>query len=302
VPVASRALRVAVSTALLLLAGAYDAVVQQLPAAAAATQQPAYAIWPLGDSITFGLTGSSARIPGGYRAPLDADLTAANVAHLFVGTSNQNPTQLLLNEGEAQHDGHSGYRVDQVTADLNGVAGGGSDAGGYWLTGAGTRAAITPDVVVIHLGTNDILQRYDPGITYPTASGQVDYSQASQRAQFVKDLTLGLAGLVEAIYRQRPQTRIVLSAIAPIETSTYLAATTDFFQGVSRLVSYERGLGRAVVMADVFHAFFLSPTSGQFAPGLMSAGGIHPTTAGYAVMAGVFTGAIRQLLAPAARS
>src|SRR5256885_15576225 len=83
--------------------------------ASTAEPSPAYQIWPLGDSITEGMTNSAALVPGGYRAPLNDLLTSAGVVHQFVGTSTANPTLALIQQAETQHDGHPGYRIDQIS-------------------------------------------------------------------------------------------------------------------------------------------------------------------------------------------
>src|SRR4051812_13367667 len=103
------------------------------PASPAAAADPVE-IYPLGDSITWGYTPTTAS-PGGYRAPLDAILTRAGVDHLFVGTMQDNPTPAMTATAQDHHDGHQGYRVDQDDVDLDGVAGGPTDGGGHWLTG-----------------------------------------------------------------------------------------------------------------------------------------------------------------------
>jgi lysophospholipase L1-like esterase len=267
-------------------------------AGAARADTTTYNVWPLGDSITEGMTNGGGLVPGGYRAPLNDLLNTAGVSHVFVGTSTVNPTTALVQQAENHHDGHPGYRVDQISADLTGVANGNSDDGGYWLPGVGTRGPITPDVIVIHLGTNDILQDYDPGVSYPTSSGLADYSNATQRHKFVTDLTVRLGTLVESLYTLRPQTRIVLADIAPLEINADTSVNGDYYYGVLQLLAHDQALHRRIVLADVYHSFFttsnIAPT---WTPGLMSTGGVHPTSAGYRVMAGVIATAVEKAFA-----
>src|SRR3954471_2629653 len=106
-------------------------------------------VLPLGDSITLGVSDGMPRraSPGGYRSPLDSLLQKARIPHVFVGTMTINPSPTLMARGDTHHEGHNRYRVDQVSADLNGVANGPSDNGGHWLTGSSEHTPIYPDVV-----------------------------------------------------------------------------------------------------------------------------------------------------------
>jgi lysophospholipase L1-like esterase len=261
-------------------------------------------IYPLGDSITVGVTGVDNNLgleaisPGGYRAPLDSMLSGDDIWHQFVGTSQLNHTPNMSMRGQQWHDGHGGYRIDQVMTDLTGVAHGPTDDGGYWLTGIrGRRAAIYPNVVIIHLGTNDIFQRWDPAYDYPTPSGLADYSVQSQRDQFVADMTVRLERLVEKIYQLRPAARIVLSSIVPFGTVTCDQVTGEYGRGIEGLVQKEQRRGRAMVFANVWQAFTLHVGRGTTTRvGLMSEDTHHPTALGYQVMARVYLDAMRRLL------
>jgi lysophospholipase L1-like esterase len=249
-------------------------------------------VYPLGDSITYGNT-YQANTPGGYRGPLDALLTATNVPHEFVGAVADNSTPVLDAEGQAHHDGHPGYRIDQDAADLDGDAHAYYDAGGSWLTGTPFRAPIFPDVAVIHLGTNDIGQRWDAGTTYPTGDGLVNYGDATQRATFVAHMTARLQGLVDKIRTLRPDCRIVLSNVIPIGLTTTDVVTPEYATAIAGLVSTERAAGARIVLADVWSAFATATPAGNvMVPGLMSADSVHPTPAGYAAMAAVYAQAI----------
>ena len=92
-------------------------------------------VMPLGDSITDGLT-----VPGGYRIGLWQRFTANGYKVDFVGSLSNGPATL----GDHDHEGHSGWRIDQIDANITG-----------WLT------TYQPHTVLLHLGTNDISQNYD---------------------------------------------------------------------------------------------------------------------------------------------
>ena len=282
-----------------LLTGAVSAPAE--PAAAATAPQ----IWPLGDSITLGLSGGAAAAgttaegstPGGYRAPLDADLSQDGVAHLFVGTSTANSTPVLTAEGQNHHDGHSGYRIDQDAADLDGVAGGPTDDGGYWMTRSSD--PIRPDLVIVLLGSNDILQHYDPATRFPTATGQADYSDPAQVATFVSDMTARLQSLIGRIENLQPGTRLVLSDVPPIGTGKADTVTGPYATAVRNLAAQESRAGVDVAFVDVYSQFVESTAQGEVVvPGMIGPDGVHPTPAGYQVMAGVYRTAVESMLAP----
>jgi lysophospholipase L1-like esterase len=90
-----------------------------------------YKIMPLGDSITRGVTGSSA--PGGYRDDLKNLLTDEFVNSDFVGS---------LSDGsfsDPQHEGHEGATVDYVNNNVT-----------SWVSNA------SPQFVLLNIGTNDL--------------------------------------------------------------------------------------------------------------------------------------------------
>jgi beta-lactam-binding protein with PASTA domain/lysophospholipase L1-like esterase len=97
-------------------------------------------IMPLGDSITRGWYGSVYQ--WGYREPLYVLLTNDGYSFDFVGSKADGSFP------DPNHEGHDGWRADEI---LNGRI---SDpAAGkleYWLP------AHQPDIVLLHIGTNDI--------------------------------------------------------------------------------------------------------------------------------------------------
>lgn len=248
-------------------------------------------IWPLGDSITYGASWPRPT-PGGYRTALDQILTREDFSHRFVGTWRLNSSPTLDADGEAAHDGHSGYRVDQVARDLDGLAHGGTDNGGHWLTGTPRRAALTPDVVLIHLGTNDVLQDWDPR-RFPTRTGRAALSNPRQRAEFVADLTRRLATLLDRIQALRPRTELVVATVTPIDTPVLGSVVATYAVSVRRLVAVLRAKGMPITLADVYAAFTLPGARGSSVlPGLLSGDRVHPSALGYAVMARTFAAAI----------
>src|ERR1051326_5652104 len=89
---------------------------------------------PLGDSITDGYT-----VPGGYRIGLWERFGPGKSTVDLVGAQSNGPARL----GDHDHEGHSGWRIDQIDANVVG-----------WLN------SYQPHTVLLHIGTNDILQNY----------------------------------------------------------------------------------------------------------------------------------------------
>jgi hypothetical protein len=107
-------------------------------------------IYPLGDSITVGVAPPQPT-PGGYRSFLDEALAEAGVAHHFVGSTTANPSTTLTAADLEHHDGHSGYRIEQVDLDLDGVAGAYDDGDGDPTTWAVDVTEATPNVLTFAL-------------------------------------------------------------------------------------------------------------------------------------------------------
>jgi hypothetical protein len=117
-----------------LVATALSAVVAAagiaLPAgSAAAESNGGVRIMPLGDSITEGT-----QVPGGYRIGLWQRTAAAGYRVDLVGSQFNGPTAL----GDHDHEGHPGWRIDQIDANISG-----------WLRSTSPRS-----VLDCHGGTN----------------------------------------------------------------------------------------------------------------------------------------------------
>ncbi len=154
---------------------------------------------PLGDSITAGSAG-------GYRKPLGEKL--AGVYHIAMTTvgSQSDPS---LPAGQQAHEGHGGWRIDQLADNLLGVNAVDKDAhGGYWLVGGhGTgRAAIHPDFVTVMAGINDINQFIGDDPSRPM-SGRSD--------QILQTLQQRMQRLVGTLTDTLPDSTILLGGCIP---------------------------------------------------------------------------------------
>lgn len=93
-------------------------------------------ILPLGDSITRGTTGHWS-----YRRNLEAALVDGDCSFDLVGNEFGPASGPGVALADRDHEGHGGFRTDQIRAGLPG-----------WLPGN------EPDWVLLHIGTNDVLQ------------------------------------------------------------------------------------------------------------------------------------------------
>ncbi|MBN1155693.1 fibronectin type III domain-containing protein, partial [candidate division KSB1 bacterium] len=91
-----------------------------------------YKIMPLGNSLTKGvIIGNPADVTG-YRDDLQALLTAESVTYDFVGSMTDGGF------ADNNHEGHEGFTADSVANNVT------------------SYMALNPDIVILHIGTNDI--------------------------------------------------------------------------------------------------------------------------------------------------
>ncbi|MEI7908428.1 MAG: family 43 glycosylhydrolase [Verrucomicrobiota bacterium] len=166
---------------------------------------PVLRIMPLGDSITEGNA-----IAGGYRAPLQQLLANAGYNVDFVGTLTNNPGPLL----DMDHEGHPGYRIDQIDS---GVAG--------WAA-----TVADPDVILLLIGTNDYGQDYNTS----TAINRLDT-------------------LITDMVSLRPKARIVVAnLIQRTDNATADAAILSTFNpNIPTIVNNHIALGHKVSFLDM---------------------------------------------------
>lgn len=205
---------------------------------AAAVSTPAYAesnggvrVMPLGDSITDGYN-----VPGGYRIRLWQRLAAAGSTVDLVGSGSNGPAAL----GDHDHEGHSGWRIDQLDAAIAG-----------WLQ------ATNPRSVLLHIGTNDILQSRD----VPNAPAR-------------------LSALLDRVRALAPTTEVFVATITPLSDPAREAQVRTYNAALSGIV---QGKGARFHLVDMHAAL----TTADLADG------VHPTAGGYDKMGEVWYSALR---------
>jgi len=208
-----------------------------------AQSPPPIRIMPLGDSITHGAGGTSNR--GGYRGPLYDLLTAAGYNVDFVGTQTGNSSLIP----DQNHQGHSGWRIDQLLSNMD-----------QWLG-----SIADPDVVLMHIGTNDF------GQNYQTAT-------AIDR----------LESLIVKIATARPHAHIIVTNLMERVGTANDNIISQFNPFVEGIVTEQAALGRKVTFLDMRSAVPLSDMPDN----------LHPNQTGYDKMAAAWNTAIQAVITP----
>ncbi|MGC9665372.1 cellulose binding domain-containing protein [Planosporangium sp. 12N6] len=193
-------------------------------------------VMPLGDSITEGT-----QVPGGYRIGLWQRTVAGGYRIDFVGSQFNGPANL----GDHDHEGHPGWRIDQIDANITG-----------WLRNT------TPHTVLLHIGTNDILQNYN-------------VAGAPNR----------LSTLIDHITAAVPTAEVFVATIIPLSNAGQESAARTFNAAVPGIVQSKASAGRHVHLVDMHSAL----TTADLIDG------IHPTAGGYDKMAATWYTALRSV-------
>ncbi|ONI80745.1 GDSL family lipase [Saccharothrix sp. ALI-22-I] len=206
-----------------------------LPAGpAAAESNGGVRVMPLGDSITEGT-----QVPGGYRIGLWQRFGSGNYRVDFVGSQFNGPASL----GDHDHQGHPGWRIDQIDANVV-----------TWLRNT------TPRTVLLHIGTNDILQNRD----VPNAPAR-------------------LSALIDRITATVPNADVFVATIIPLSNPGQESAVRTFNAAIPGIVQSKVNAGKRVRLVDMHAAL----TTADLIDG------VHPTATGYDKMAATWYNALR---------
>jgi lysophospholipase L1-like esterase len=193
-------------------------------------------VMPLGDSITEGT-----QVPGGYRNGLWQRFTGAGYRVDLVGSQFNGPPGL----GDHDHEGHPGWRIDQIDANVV-----------TWLRNT------TPRTVLLHIGTNDILQNFNVA----GAPGR-------------------LSTLVDRITATVPDADVFVATITPLANQNQEAAVRAFNTTIPGMVQSKVNAGKRVHLVDMHAAL----TTADLIDG------VHPTATGYDKMAAAWYAALRSV-------
>ncbi|MEU8762690.1 FG-GAP-like repeat-containing protein [Streptomyces sp. NPDC048659] len=204
--------------------------------AAPAPAPPLVRIMPLGDSITEGALSSNG---GGYRAPL-WELMAGQSRFTpdFVGSGSSGGVQ------DGDHEGHSGWTIEGILPRVT-----------QW------QRAADPDVVLLHLGINDLKN---------------DHTAPDKAAGRMTEL-------IDTLFANRPGVTVIVQGL--FTETTGVAAETVRFNGLLRDQQFDR-------RARGERFTFVDAPNVDVATELPD--GIHPNDAGYRKMARVYDDALEQ--------
>lgn len=191
-------------------------------------------VMPLGDSITEGT-----QVPGGYRIGLWQRLASNGYRVDLVGSQSNGPASL----GDHDHEGHPGWRIDQIDANIVG-----------WLN------TYQPHTVLLHIGTNDVLQNYN-------------VSTAPNR----------LSTLIDHIVATAPSAEVFVAQLTPLSNAGQDAAVRTFNAAIPGIVQAKVNAGKHVHLVDMHSAVSTAELTD----------GIHPTATGYDKMAATWYSALR---------
>lgn len=194
-------------------------------------------VMPLGDSITDGVT-----IPGAYRIGLWRRFVNDGYKVDFVGSLSNGPAEL----GDHDHEGHSGWRIDQIDANIVG-----------WLR------TYTPHTVLLHIGTNDVLQNHD-------------LANAPAR----------LSALIDHITATVPTAEVFVATIIPLANSGQEANARTFNAAIPGIVQGKVNAGEHVHLVDMHAALTTAD---------LVSDGIHPNATGFDKMAATWYSALRSV-------
>lgn len=199
-------------------------------------------IMPLGDSITMGVTGSTD--DAGFRNDLASLLDAEGVSYDFVGTQENGAGF------DNDHEGHNGFFASELLAELNSYL-----------------DANLPDIVLLHIGTNDI--------------------SSSHGLEATRD---DIADIIDTIHSRNSNVKIILSSIIPRKNQPAKDDSTDQLNKLIEELYYNK---RDIDGIRMFYAghneiFKSNPNweTDYYPDG--SEPEVHPNDTGYNIMARVY--------------
>ncbi|MEU7817192.1 SGNH/GDSL hydrolase family protein [Pseudonocardia sp. NPDC049154] len=196
-------------------------------------------VMPLGASSTEGV-GSPAT--AGYRAPLFAELAADGIRVDYVGSRRSGPAGMA----DPDNEGHSGWTLEKMIPQV-----------GAWV------AEADPDVVLLHMGTNDV----NSGTKGAVAARRLD-------------------ALLDRVFAAAPQTHVIVAGIwAPLPTR--VTERTALARLTPDVVARHRALGHSVEFVDTSSLL----SAGDFVDGL------HANAGGYRKIAAMWTTEVEGWLA-----
>eukprot|EP00928_Gymnodinium_smaydae_P089853 TRINITY_DN73742_c0_g1_i1.p1 TRINITY_DN73742_c0_g1~~TRINITY_DN73742_c0_g1_i1.p1 ORF type:complete len:300 (+),score=17.84 TRINITY_DN73742_c0_g1_i1:156-1055(+) len=220
-------------------------------------------LWlPLGDSITFGCTGAGMKYcrddDKGYRVPLASALSQPPLGNsslvgfniTTMGTLTTGPSDVP--QQWLKHEGHPGWSIKSIDA---------------FLDKSLATSASPPDLVTIHLGTNDC------------AAG-VSASTIVER----------MHSLLGNLFKKTPGSHVFLADVIGT-TQAWNACIIRYNALIPNITSEWTAKGMEITFVPMYEPTGLCGVDG-YSKGLCGAADVHPTSAGYPRMASAFAQSI----------
>lgn len=213
------------------------------------TDGSACEIMPLGDSITDGLVGNAPgntqQSVGGYRVELFRLAVADGHAITFVGRNQNGPNDV---DGQAFPRSHEGYSGATISTGANQLA----DRVDAAL------AANTPDIILLHIGTNNLYQG------------------------MAADVPGQLGNLLDQITDGAPDALVVVAQITPVSPTAFPNNGVDAYNAIIPGLVQERvDAGKHLQFVDMNGAFRAANANVAALVG----DNIHPNATGYGIVA-----------------
>jgi lysophospholipase L1-like esterase len=213
-------------------------------------------VLPLGDSLTQGAGSSDG---AGYRGELFREVVAHNHMITMVGSQASGPTMLngMSVPFPRRHEGHGGFSIEAI---------------GTWLTDNDTIATFKPDIVLLHIGTNNGLRH--PGANIPA----------------VLD---ALGKLIDQIVAADSHLLVIVAQIIPSRSDDGVTQTAAYNAGIPAVVAARAAAGKHVIIADIHKFFVANP---NWKTDYLPTSDVHPIDPGYQAMARGWYSALGSLL------
>jgi GDSL-like Lipase/Acylhydrolase family len=174
------------------------------------TDGSACKILPLGDSITWGI-----QYDGAYRVQLFSKALADGRKITFTGSVSNGPSMVSNQPFPKANEGHSGWRIDQITGLLPKPA-----------------LDTVPHIVLLMIGTNDVY----------TASGQATMPDR-------------LGALLDKLISGAPNALSVVAKITPLNNAGSNATIKTYNDAIPGLVQARAAAGKHVILGDMNTGF-----------------------------------------------
>lgn len=174
------------------------------------TDGSACKILPLGDSITWGI-----QYDGAYRVQLFTKAVEDGHKITFTGSVSNGPSMVSNQPFPKANEGHSGWRIDQIT-------------------GLVPKPALDtiPHIVLLMIGTNDVY----------AASGQATMPER-------------LGTLLDKLIGAAPNALIVVAKITPLNNAGSSATIKTYNDAIPGLVQTRAAAGKHIILGDMNTGF-----------------------------------------------